>query len=308
MVSGLIHTSTGNGLAVALILNITASEDTLHVSEAGAGLGDDVSLIIELDLALNQSVGGVVANSVEETVGIDDLLLVRDNVLDTEVGHEAVRLALADNLSGNGVEANSALGVSEQTLSHNLRGTQLVLANKNGHVATVLGKEHGLLSGGVATTNDVKRLVTEDGHSTVADGTGTDSVLPVGLLTGQVQTAGVGAGGDDHSVGSTDGLAALGVVPLSPHLERTGRKVQLGDGLGDNLGTEALGLCAHVVHELGAANAVGESGEVLDIGGSGELATGGGAVGEHALVEDGLELCAGKIDGGSVRTRAGADN
>jgi hypothetical protein len=38
------------------------------------------------------------------------------------------------------------------------------------------------------------------------------------------------------------------------------------------------------------------------------LATSCGAVGEHTLVEYGLELCTGKVNGGSVRTRAGADN
>ena len=87
-----------------------------------------------------------------------------------------------------------------------------------------------------------------------------------------------------------------------------GREVQLGDGLGDDLGAEALGLLAHVVHQLGTTNSLGEAGEVLDIGGGGELATGGGAVGEHALVQDGLEFSTRKVDGGSVCAGAGADN
>lgn len=285
------HTGTGDSLAVTLILNITAGEDTLDVSEAGTGLGDDVTLVIELNLALNESVGGVVTNSVEETVSLNDLLGVRDNVLDTEVGHETVRLGLTDNLSGDGVEADLALGVGKETVSHDLGGTELVLANKNSDTATVLGEEHGLLSGGVTTTNDVEGLVTEDRHGTVTDGTGTDSVLPVGLLTGEVQTAGVGACGNDDGVGGADGLAALVVVPLGPHLEGPGGEVKLGDSLSDDLGTETLRLCAHVVHQLGAADAVGESREVLDVGGSSELTTGSGAVGEHALVEDWLELC-----------------
>lgn len=302
------HTGTGDSLAVPFILNITAGEDTLNVSEAGAGLGDDVTFVIELNLALNESVGGVVTNSVEETVGINDLFLVRDNVLDTEVGHEAVRLGLTDNLSGDGVEADLALGVGKETVSHDIRGTELILANENSHTAAVLGEEHGLLGGGVTTANDVEGFVTEDGNGAVADGTGTDSVLPEGLLAGEVQTAGVGACGNDDGVGGADGLAALVVVPLGPHLEGPGGEVKLGDGLGDDFGTEALGLCAHVVHQLGAADAVGESGEVLDISGGCELTTGGGAVGEHALIEDWLELCAREIDSGSVGTRAGADN
>ena len=286
------HTGTGDSLAVTLILNITAGEDTLDVGEAGAGLGDDITLVIELNLALDEGVGGIVTNSVEETVGINNLLLVGDNVLDSEVGHETIRLVLTDNLSGDGVEADLALGVGKETVSHDLGGTQLVPANENSHAAAVLGQEHSLLSGGVTTANDVEGLVAENGHGAVADGTGTDSVLPEGLLAGEVQTAGIGACGNDDGIGSADGLAALVVVPLGPHLEGPGGEVKLGDGLGDDLGAEALGLRAHVVHELGAADAVGESGEVLDVSGGRELTTGSSAIGEHALVEDWLELCA----------------
>lgn len=38
------------------------------------------------------------------------------------------------------------------------------------------------------------------------------------------------------------------------------------------------------------------------------MAAGGGAVGEHAFVEDGLELRAGEVDGGSVGGGAGAND
>lgn len=299
---------TGDGLAVTLVLDITASKDTLHAGEAGTGLSDNVSILIEVKLALDEGVGRVVSNSVEQTVSIDDLLLVGNDVLNTKVGHQAVGLVLTEDLSGNGVEAHSTLGVSEQTLSHNLGSAELVLADEDGHVGTVLGEEHGLLGGGVTTTNNVQGLVTEDGHGTVADGTGADSVLPVGLFTGQVQAASVGAGGDDDSVGCAGGCVVGAVAPLGPHLEGPLRKIQLGDCLSDDLRAEALGLGAHVVHQLGAADALGESREILDVSGRCELATGSSAVSEHTLVENGLELSAGKVDGGGVRTRAGADN
>lgn len=274
----------GDGLAVALVLDVTASEDTLDAGVAGTGLGDNVAILIELDLALDQGVGGVVANGVKETVGLDDLLLVVDGALDAEVGHEAVRLVLTDDLGGNGVEADSALGVVEQTVSHHLGGTQLVAADQHGNMAAVLGEEHGLLGGGVTTTDDVQGLVAEDWHSTVADGAGTDTILPVLLLAGQVQATGVGTGSNDNGVRGVGRLAAGAVVPFSPHLEGSLRQVQLGDGLSDDLGTEALRLGTHPVHQLGAADTVGEAGEVLDISGGGKLATGGGAVGEHTLI------------------------
>lgn len=302
------RTGTGDGLAVTLVLDVTASEHAVEAGVAGTGLGDDVSILVEVDLALDQGGGGVVADGVEETVGIDNLLLAADGVLDAQVGHQAHGLVLTENLGGHGVEANGDLGVSKQTVGHGLAGTQFLATDQDGDAATVLGQEHGLFGGGVTTTNDVERLVAEDGHSTVADGAGTDTVLPVGLLAGQVQTAGVGTGGDDDGVRGVGGLVVRAVVPLSPQLERLLRQVELGDSLGDHLGSKSDRLLAHLVHQFRATNAVGETGEVLDIGGGGELSTGGGAVGQHTLIQDRLEFRSREVDGSGVSGGAGADD
>lgn len=303
-----VLTSTGDSLAIALVLNIAASEDTFDAGEAGTGLGDDVAILIELKLTLDQSVRGVMSDSVEETVGLDNLLLVVSGALHTQVGHEAVGLIFTEDLGGNSVEADCALGVLEQAVGHDFGSAQLVTADKDGNVATVLSQEHGLLGSGITTTNHVKRLVAEDGHSAVTDSTRADAVLPVLLLARQVQATGVGASGDDHGVGSVCRLTVGTVVPLGPHLERSLRQIQLGNGLSDDLGTETLGLGAHLVHQLGTADTVGETGEVLDVSGGGQLATGGSAVGEHTLIENRLELGARKIDGSRVGARAGADD
>lgn len=61
-------------------------------------------------------------------------------------------------------------------------------------------------------------------------------------------------------------------------------------------------------HQRATHDAVGKAGKVLDLGGSGQLATGGNAVGHEALVEDGLQLGAGEIDGGGMGSRPGADD
>ena len=47
---------------------------------------------------------------------------------------------------------------------------------------------------------------------------------------------------------------------------------------GDELGAEALGLLPELHHQLGAEDAVGEAGEVLDVGGEHELAAGADAL------------------------------
>ena len=52
-------------------------------------------------------------------------------------------------------------------------------------------------------------------------------------------------------------------------------EVDRGHVVGDELGAEALGLAAQVVHQLGAHDAVGEAGEVLHVGGVHQRATGG---------------------------------
>lgn len=302
------RTGTSDGLAITLILHITSGKHTLEAGHAGTGLGDDVALVVEVDLALEQSSGRVVTDGVEEAVGVDGLLLAGDGVLDAQVGHQAAGLVLAQHLDTHGVPADVHLGVLEEALGHGLAGAEGVATDQHGDTAAVLGQEHGLLGGGVATTDHVQGLVAEDGHGAVTHGAGADAVLPVLLLAGEVQATGVGARGDDDRVGGVGGLVVRAVVPLRPQLEGPLRQVDLGDGLGDDLGAEPGGLLAHLVHQLGATDAVGETGEVLNVGGGGQLATGGGAVRQHAFVHDGLQFRSRQVDGGGVGGGAGPDD
>ena len=75
--------------------------------------------------------------------------------------------------------------------------------------------------------------------------------------------------------------AVLGVA--DPDAERRSREIDPVDVGGDELGAEALGLLAELHHELGAEDAVGEAGEVLDVGGEHELAAGADAL-DHERV------------------------
>ena len=59
-----------------------------------------------------------------------------------------------------------------------------------------------------------------------------------------------------------------------PDLERALAEVDRGDLRGEELGAEAGGLLAEVHHQLGAHDALGEAGEVLDLGGEHQLAAG----------------------------------
>lgn len=299
---------TGNGLAIAFVLDVTAGEDTLQAGVAGTRLGDDVSFVVEVDLALDQGGGGVMANSVEETVSVDGLLLAGDGVLDTQVGHQAHGLLVTQDLGRNGVETNGHLGVRQETVGHGLAGTKLVATDQNGNRAAVLGQEHGLFGSGVTTTDHIEGLVTEDWHGTVTDGTGADSVLPVLGLTGQVKTTGIGTSGDDDGIGSAGGLIVRTIVPLRPQLERPLREIHSRDSLSDNLSSEPDGLLAHVLHQLCTTDTIREAGEVLDVGGGGELTASSGAVSQHTLIKDRLELRTREIDRGGVCGGAGAND
>jgi hypothetical protein len=302
------RTSAGDGLSILLVLDITAGKDTRHAGVAGAGLGLDVAVLVELDLALDQLGGGVVADGVEEPLGIDDLLLAGLGVLDAQMGHQAHGLVLAEDLGGDSVEAHGDLGVGQEAVGHGLAGAQFVAAHKHGDAAAVLGEEHGLLRGGVAAADDIERLIAEDGHGAVADRAGADSVLPELVLAGEVEAAGVGAGSEDDGVGGARGPVVGPVVPLRPHLERALRQVQLRDRLRDDLRAEPRRLCAHLVHQLAPADAIGEPREVLDVRGCGQLPARGGAVGQHSLIQDGLELRSREVDCGRVCAGAGADD
>ena len=60
-------------------------------------------------------------------------------------------------------------------------------------------------------------------------------------------------------------------------------EVDLGDGVEDDLGAEALGLLAEDLHQLGALDAVLEAGVVLDFGRDRELAAGLRALDDERL-------------------------
>ncbi|KAL3702793.1 hypothetical protein TMatcc_000105 [Talaromyces marneffei ATCC 18224] len=285
-----LHTCAGDCLPVALVLHITGCEDTWNGSVAGTRLGDDVAFAIQFNLALDQCGCWVVSNSIEQTIGIESLLLAGDHILNLDMGHESSGTFLTKNLGSNAVEAHGNLRVGQQTLGHSLTSTKFILAHKYSNMATVLGQEHSFLSSRVTTTNHEQWLVSENRDCAIANSAGRDTVLPVLFLTREIETTGIGACGDDDCVCGVCGFLIGAIGPFLPQPEWALAEVDTSDGLSNDLGTESLGLAAHVVHEFGASNSSWETGEVLDIGGCGQLTTGRGASCKHTLVHDGLEF------------------
>jgi hypothetical protein len=117
------------------------------------------------------------------------------------------------------------------------------------------------------------------------------------LLGWQAEPARLRAGADD------EGFAQIDIAGITNGAERAAAEVDLGDGVGDELGADMAGLALHLLHQPGTLDHVGEAGIILDIGRDGHLAAGG-----HALDQDRLQAGARGIDGGGIAGRAGADN
>ena len=284
------RTGAGDGLAVLLVLDVAGGEHALDAGLALAGLGNEVAVLVHVELALEQGGRGVVADGVKQALGIDGLLLLGDVVLDDELGHEAVLLLLALDLHRAGVVPDLDLGVRRQAACVGPAGPELVPAHEHRDLLRLLREIQRLFDRRVAAADDHEGLLAEHGERAVAHGACAHAVAPELLLAGEIQTAGLGARRDDERVRGVGGVFVLdGLVVahgVEPVFEGAGGEVDLCHGLGDDFGAAGLGLLAHLVHELAALDHL-ETGEVLDFVRGRQLAAGGDTEREEALVHDG---------------------
>ena len=164
------------------------------------------------------------------------------------------------------------------------------------HLAAEAGQEGRLLDGGVAAADDRDVLLAEE--EAVAGRAPGDAVAGEPVLALDAELAVARAGGQDHRAGAVLDAGAVG-----DDLDLAGQ-VDRGDVVGDQLGAEALGLGAHLVHQRRAHDAVAEAGEVLHLGGVHQRAAGGDGALEHQRCEVGAR----GVHGGGVARRAGADD
>ena len=131
------------------------------------------------------------------------------------------------------------------------------------HARRELRQVQRLFEGRVASSDDVDVLLAEERRVT---GCARRDSAPLVLLLGlDPEPACAGAGGDDHCAG-------LELVASDPHPKRLLGEVDLRDVIGDELGTEPLGLAAKVSHHLRPHHAVGVAGVVLDVARDHQLA------------------------------------
>jgi hypothetical protein len=270
---------------------VTGREHAGQVGPAARRLGEDVPLVVQVDLAPEELAARVVADRHEDPGHVERGLLARGGVPQLDRGDLAV---LADDLGDHGVPPDGDLRVGQCPLRHDLAGPELVAAVDDGHRLGEPGQEGGLLHRRVATADDHDRLAAEE--EPVTGGAGRHAVAEQLLLTRYAQGAPGRAGGQDDGV-----RAVLRVADEDPlHRPLQGH---LGDIVGDELGTEPFGLLAHVVHQFRAHDPVGEAGEVLHLGGGHQR-----PAGLCALDHQGPQVGPGGIHGRRVTGRAGADN
>ncbi len=195
------------------------------------------------------------------------------------------------------------LRVVEGPLLHDLRSAELVAAMDEVDLLAVFGEERRLLDRRVAAADHRQVLLAEHGQRAIADRASADAAHP--------ELTVVGAGYVEPLRGRArreDDALRLPALRVRLVLEGVRGEVDRIDGLGDDGGPEALGLLAHRIHELGAHDPFGETGEVLHIRGGRELSAGGDTRGHEALEHHGLELGASGVDGSGMGGGAGPDD
>src|SRR6188472_263457 len=246
----------GYGLAVGVVDHVSHGEDALEVGAGRAGLGEDVAVLVGVDLARDHLGAGDVADRDEGAVGLEVLALPR---LDVAQAHVVEATALAgDELLRHigGLEGDVAL--LPGPLEHDLRSAELVAAVDHGQLAGELGDEDRVLHRRVAAADHDHLLVFEEGA--VADAAGGDAAAAELDLAGDAEPSRLRPHRQDHRfrqvllVAEVDLLHAA-VGELDPV-----------DVIADEAGAEALGLGAELGHHLRSHDPLGVAGVVLDVG------------------------------------------
>src|SRR4051812_46273221 len=280
----------GDGLPVDVVDHVATGEDAVDVGPGGRVLDLDVAGVVQFELSGEQLAARVVPDGDEDT---GDRQLLAGSARDVGELYPADSV-LPEDVGDLLAQRPADLLVLLRALLHDLRGTQLAAPVDDGHALGEPGEEGGLLHRGVTAAHHDDVLVAEE--EAVAGGAGGDTAAEQPLLVVQTQVPVLGPGRDDHRVGQ---------VRLVAHLDHLGGggEVDLGDVARLQLGAEALGLRAQVVHELRALDALGEAREVLDLGRRHQRAA------ELRPLEDQrVQVRAGGVDRRRVTGRAGPDD
>src|SRR5258708_3519770 len=168
-------------------------EDSL-TTRAGAALGDDVAVGIELDLAHERLSVRNMTNGDQEPVHrlLPDLTGL--NVPQLHPRYE-VLAGIVDILDYS-VSQHTDLGIVAGALQHDFRSAKLLAAVDHRHFFAETGQEIRFFHGRISAADDHNLLPAIE--KTVAGGAGADAMADELLLIRQIQPARGGARGDDE--------------------------------------------------------------------------------------------------------------
>ncbi len=152
---------------------------------------------------------------------------------------------------GNGMIPNQLdLTAGERSFLHDLRGAQLIASNYHVHSFRILGQVGRFFHRRIAAPDDHQRCVAEPRQRPIANGTGANAAILVGLFGGESEVIRSSSGRDNHRV-RFHPIAAGGF-----DFERQGRKIHFDDVVTDNPSAEIQGLLLHQLHQLNALDGV----------------------------------------------------
>ena len=198
-----MHPGTGRGdrLPVHVVLHVARGEDAGHRGDGRIGLGDDVAVLVELQLPGEQRGVRRVPDRDEHPA---DRKLAQCIGLGVAQAHR-FELAVADDIVDDGVPAHVDLRVGEDAVLHDLRRAQLLAAVDQRDVRRETGEEVGFLERGVAAAHDGDRKVAEE--ESVARRARRHAVPEQALLGFEAEHPRGRAGRDDHRAGEVFGVA-----------------------------------------------------------------------------------------------------
>ena len=285
------HARGRDGLAVDVVDDVARGEDAGDVGRRPV-VRQQVAGLVVLELVEEELGVGVVPDRDEESLRGDLARVVALQIADTYAGD--LSGVAAHDLLHDRVGDPLDLLVRTGTVEHDLRGAELVATVDDGHLGGELRQEARLLHRRVAAADDHDLLLAEEGR--VADRAVGDAPALERSLRLQSELARARSGGDDHRRRPV-------LVVADPDAERALREVNPGHVVGQELGAEALGLLAEVLHHLRAEDAAGVAGVVLDVARDHQL-----AAPREPLDHERTQVGAGAVERRGVSGGAAADD
>src|SRR5262249_21007837 len=146
------------------------------------------------------------------------------------------RFSAANDLSQRTVPDDLDFRVLEQTILHDLLGTESVAPVDQRHLGGEIGKEDRLFHGRIAAADDAHLFATKE--ETVAGGACRNAEAAQLLLARQAQPARLGAGAYDQR------LTEVLITAVAPAFERPARQIDLYNRVAEHSRAHMRCLCA----------------------------------------------------------------